>query len=246
MAAAAKTRKTALLRSECLNAAAKLFAERGLGGTTLQDIADAVGIGRTGLYYYFASKEAILEALVEEVTLAVRRGVSSVVARRDLAPPELLDALVRHYGEWLLDHAIAFRVVDRTEKEFAPPLARIHFKAKRDVLDTFTAVITRGSETGQFRVAEPRIAAFAILGMCNWSAWWVKPTGPSNSRELAALFATFALNMVGHNRGPIGSGVRLVDAIGILRDDLSLLEQLAKRGAGGPTRRRKRKEMHGE
>ena len=50
--------------SEILEHATRLFAERGYDGTTLQDIADAIGITRPGLYNYISSKEQLLATLL--------------------------------------------------------------------------------------------------------------------------------------------------------------------------------------
>jgi AcrR family transcriptional regulator len=52
-------------RQAILVAASLLFVEKGFGGTNINDIADAVGMTRTALYYYFPSKESMLEALTE-------------------------------------------------------------------------------------------------------------------------------------------------------------------------------------
>ena len=49
-----------LVMSEILEHATRLFAQRGYDGTTLQDIADAIGITRPGLYNYINSKEQLL------------------------------------------------------------------------------------------------------------------------------------------------------------------------------------------
>src|SRR6516164_2789551 len=46
---------------EIIDAAARVFAERGFHGATTQDIADVLGIRQASLYYYFSSKEAALE-----------------------------------------------------------------------------------------------------------------------------------------------------------------------------------------
>src|ERR1700674_5126248 len=46
---------------EIIEAAARVFAERGFHGATTQDIADVLGIRQASLYYYFSSKEAALE-----------------------------------------------------------------------------------------------------------------------------------------------------------------------------------------
>ena len=46
---------------QIIEAAARVFAERGFHGATTQDIADVLGIRQASLYYYFSSKEAALE-----------------------------------------------------------------------------------------------------------------------------------------------------------------------------------------
>ncbi|MFZ0838044.1 MAG: TetR family transcriptional regulator, partial [Xanthobacteraceae bacterium] len=82
-----KTKKEAL-RQAVLEAAAKLFAERGFGGTNLQDIADALGISRPALYYYFKSKDEILASLVEEVTVFSGHQATELAAKADFNPSE--------------------------------------------------------------------------------------------------------------------------------------------------------------
>lgn len=57
-----------LQRVSILEAAARLFIRKGFDGTNINDIAKALGVSRTAVYYYFQSKETILEALTEEVT----------------------------------------------------------------------------------------------------------------------------------------------------------------------------------
>src|SRR5215813_6670095 len=57
----ARRRTTRRRAPEIIDAAARVFAERGFHGATTQDIADVLGIRQASLYYYFASKEAALE-----------------------------------------------------------------------------------------------------------------------------------------------------------------------------------------
>lgn len=224
-----KTRKTAALREDCLAAAARLFARKGFAGTKLQDIADEVGISRTAFYYYFASKEELLGALTEEITVTVQRQSEATEERGDLSAPEMLKTAVRDYARWLLDHPIEFRMVDRLESDFPPELGAAHHAAKRGLLASFARIVERGIASGHFRTAEPQMAAFAIIGMCNWGAWWFKPDGRKSSAEVSAIMAEFALGIV--DTDPAASSgrsraARIGDAIGALKGDLARLEQL--------------------
>ena len=112
------------LRSAILDAAATLFIERGTGGTSMQDIAEALGLSRTAVYYYFKNKDAILRALTEEVLNTARKLAGDTVARADLDPVQALGALVTQHADLILSRPAEFRVADRTEGDMTPSSAR--------------------------------------------------------------------------------------------------------------------------
>src|SRR5260221_10847116 len=60
--------KGSILPETILQAATRLFIEQGFDGTSMYDIADALGVTRTAVYYYYKNKEAILIALTDNVT----------------------------------------------------------------------------------------------------------------------------------------------------------------------------------
>ena len=60
-----------LLAAEVLDKAAALFATRGFAATSLKDVADAVGLQRSSIYYYYPNKDALLKELIQGVTLPV-------------------------------------------------------------------------------------------------------------------------------------------------------------------------------
>src|ERR1700675_4849152 len=78
--------RTTQLRHAMLEAAAQMFADKGYLGTNLRDIADALGMSRPGLYYHFPSKEKLLEAIIEELTLSSKREVGRIAAGKQGTP----------------------------------------------------------------------------------------------------------------------------------------------------------------
>jgi AcrR family transcriptional regulator len=58
-------------RQGVLDTARRLFAEKGYAATSLQQIADALGVTKANVYYYFRTKDAILEALLDERVAAL-------------------------------------------------------------------------------------------------------------------------------------------------------------------------------
>lgn len=221
-----------------LESAARLFAERGYGGTSLQDLAVALGISRPLLYYYFSSKEKLLEALVEEVTVSSLRQSTEIVARTQADPVETLRLLVLSHAKWLLSHGTLFRVVDRSEKELPERLAARHEEAKRALLNNFTQVIEHGIEIGQFRPVDARVAAFSLIGMCSWTAWWFNPEGRSSGEAVAAQLGEFAVNMLQRLDSFRARSNQVEDVLRILKEDVQHLERLidAAKTVRAPTR----------
>ncbi|GAB7541143.1 hypothetical protein [Cupriavidus sp. 8B] len=72
---------------------------------------------------------------------------------------------------------------------------------------------------------DARVAAFSIIGMCNWTAWWFNPEGQVSMEDVAAQIADMALSSVElpANRKLSSPGPSAI--LQLLRDDLSLLER---------------------
>jgi AcrR family transcriptional regulator len=213
--------KKGQFRDAALAAASRLFVERGFGGTNMKGIADALGISRPALYYYFESKEAILSALVEQIMVAAKKLSEAVTERSKTAPQEALSLQIAQHAKLVLTHTVEFRVLERDEARLPIGAQKIAAKAKRALLDNFTATIQHGIELRQFRPVDPRIAAFGLIGMCNWTAWWYKPEGRKSIDEIADELADFGLNSL--LRRPGGPKVRR--AIEILDKEWSQLRK---------------------
>jgi AcrR family transcriptional regulator len=223
------TGKKELLRKTLLDAAAELFAERGFAGTNLQDIADALGTSRPLIYYYFPNKEEILASLVQEVTVFSQQQTTLIAASTDANPGETLRLMTASHAKSLLDHAVAFRVVDRSEADLPGATRKVHDTAKRAVLENFSSVIARGAQIGHFRPLDPRLSAFAILGMCNWIAWWFKPSGRLSPQQVADGIADLAVHSVQREDARRPKTSAIGDALQILREDIDHLELVMKR-----------------
>jgi AcrR family transcriptional regulator len=89
-------------RERVLDASLALFAEHGVSGTSLQMIADRLGVGKASVYYQFHSKDDIVLALIGPVFDDIERlvkiadAVPSEEARRDVALSGLVELAVRH------------------------------------------------------------------------------------------------------------------------------------------------------
>ena len=95
-----------------LHEAAALFAARGFSGVSLEDIGGAVGVSGPALYRHFANKQALLGAILVEVSQRLLAGGRSVVSAHHEAADQL-EAIIAFHVEFALRDADVIRVQDR-------------------------------------------------------------------------------------------------------------------------------------
>lgn len=159
---------------EIIEAAARVFAEKGYHGATTQDIADVLGIRQASLYYYFPSKEGALE-------LVCLKGVegffdaAKAIAKGPGAPGERLGKLIKSHLSPLRDRSDFVRVF-LNERQHLPTESRRRIgKWSRGLERVFEDVLKEGVRTGEFRSdLDTRLATLAILGMANAVSNWFR------------------------------------------------------------------------
>ncbi len=152
-----------LLAADVLDKAATLFASQGFAATSLKDVADAVGLQRSSIYYYYPNKDALLKELIQGVTLPVAK-IFAEVEKEGLSPLAKIREVVRRPAFfWAADPHTHFRLMDRSEAELPDTIAIMHKKAKRQVLGE---MIKRWLEAavlaGEARAVDLRIGALSI------------------------------------------------------------------------------------
>lgn len=150
------------MRTKVLTAA-ELFADSGLDGTKMEEIAAHTGIPKATLYYHFAGKEDILAYLFQEVLDAVERAIDGALAVDGTAAERLRAAIVAHLRvvesfpaasralQFDLGRAARTPQIDeRIEAAFRAPIRRL---------------LEEGASDGSLRtVGHPRLIAVALLG----------------------------------------------------------------------------------
>jgi AcrR family transcriptional regulator len=220
--------RTTVLRRAMLETAAEMFAEKGYVGTNLRDIADALGMSRPGLYYHFPSKEKLLEAIVEELTLSSERQLMKIAQEKEGEPEEALRLVTHATTLWLLDHQVFFRVLEGAENDLPVELRASNEASKRTNLDYFVCIIERGIAAGKFRPVDSHVAALAISGMRNWTAWWFKADGRLSGLEIANIISDMAVRSLLRSDAHRTRSDSVANVLRILQEDVSHLAYLIK------------------
>jgi AcrR family transcriptional regulator len=186
---------------QIIEAAARVFAERGFHGATTQDIADVLGIRQASLYYYFSSKEAALEAVCLKGVEGFFEAAKAIAAR-PLSARERLSLLIKSHLTPIIDRR-DFVKVFQNERRFLPNESRRRIgRWSRGIERIFEEVIKEGMAKGEFRSdLDARLTTLAILGMCNAVAAWNAKENRSID-EIAADFSALVFDGMGKRPSP--------------------------------------------
>ena len=172
-------------RADLIRVAARLFREKGFDGTTIRDIAHAVGMRSGSPFYHFANKHELLMAVMEE---GLRLGLDRTHEALDTSVPavERFKQLVRtHYG-----------ILHDTGSDFIPVMLydwrSLPAQYKRRIIelkDRYDAIwqgtLDELHEQGLLR-ADAKLARLMILGAMNFSATWYRAK-PKSARSAARV-----------------------------------------------------------
>jgi AcrR family transcriptional regulator len=178
-------------RERILTEVTRLFIKNGYHGTGVQEISDAVGLRRGGLYHHIGSKERLLfeismGLLQEAISLA-----QPVAAGVD-APDVKLRALARDLLHHHAVHGDGWSVAIH-EARF---LSEVHRKEVNSARDTYEGiwrgVMDEGAAAGSWRAVD-ELEVRGILGMFNSAARWIRLDGPLGPEEIADRYIELLL-----------------------------------------------------
>jgi len=183
-------------RQAIRKAALDLIYRKGFDGTSLRDIAGAIGMQPAAIYNYIKNKEDLLyficrknaEARLEEVT-----------KRLADAPPDPVSQLAEfvRYGVEINTRHRKETSIGRNELR---SLSGARYRDVVQLRDRYDAVLHKiladGCASGAFSVSDQRITALAILGLGIGIARWYQPRGRLTPDELATLYVDMAMDLV--------------------------------------------------
>jgi AcrR family transcriptional regulator len=185
--------KFELRRREVVNIAAGLFAERGYHNTSIDDLVEATGLQRGGLYHYIDSKQHLLLLTHEELIGPLLDRAEEIVASdvpAEVQLRRLLRAWVTHVAAHR-DHMIVFneerRLIESDPAWEDVRAARERFRALLE------GVLRAGQREGQFVIEDIALLQLSILGIVNYMPQWLDPEGRVAPGEIADSCADLLL-----------------------------------------------------
>jgi AcrR family transcriptional regulator len=183
-------------RQELLDIAARSFAERGYDSTTVDDVIRQAGLSKGAFYYYYPSKQALLEGLATAAATRALEALQPVMNASGLGAVDRLNAFLRQ-GRQTHDAAATLAVF---ESIFRPDNVvlyhRMHAAVMAVMLPPLTEILAQGVAEGSIRSNDPRTTAELVLMLGTMTHDVVGRLLGAKPQEWAAAIAAFEHRLV--------------------------------------------------
>jgi AcrR family transcriptional regulator len=176
-------------QQQLLNAAVKVFAEKGFHATSMRDIARESGLSLAGIYHYVTGKPELLFLIQDRCFGQVIAGARAALVE-EIGPTERLRSFIRHHVEFFTLHMAEMKVLSHEEDELAGTMRAQIRRRKREYVTLLLELLEQVSTAGVNR----QVAAYALFGMMNWIYTWYKPSGAVSPEQLADDLTQLFLN----------------------------------------------------
>src|SRR5271169_4936316 len=171
------------------------MCQKGYEGTSMNDIADAVGLTKAGLYHYIRGKEDLLFQIMSYGMDMVDQDAIAP-ARQTQDALERLRIIISRHAKRVLEVGGAVSILLDEMYALTPAHRRAIKRRKRAYFDLVRESLDQLSAEGKLRNVSPTVATFSLFGMVNWISRWYRQDGRLTSEQILSDFIEIALNSV--------------------------------------------------
>jgi AcrR family transcriptional regulator len=186
----------ALKRERILEAAVDLFYAHGYENTTLDAVAEGLGVTKPFIYSYYKSKAELLSEICQRGIRASLDEMDRVLAM-DFDPAERLRRLGEAFTAAVLRSQKHIAIFSREEKNLSADDFKRISDLRREFDRKLNDLLQEGCAAGVFHLKDREMAALAIGGMVSWAYVWYRSSGRLDASEIAKRMSELMLSLVG-------------------------------------------------
>jgi len=158
-------------KTEIINAAAKLFKEKGYSAITMRDIAQAMDIKAASLYNHIKSKQEILALIIIEIAEEFTNTISQIVIS-DESNIQKLEKVIQLHIDITLRNSDALACLNNDWMHLASAELNYFIKMREDYEDSFRSIILNGIANGEIKNLNTEVIIFSILSTLRTLYLW--------------------------------------------------------------------------
>jgi AcrR family transcriptional regulator len=175
--------------------AAEVMCRKGYEATSMNDIADAVGLTKAGVYHYIRGKEQLLFEIMNFAMDMVDEDVIAP-AREIQDAEERLRTIIDRHAKRLLEVGGAVTILLEEMAALTPAHQRTVRNRKRAYFELVRQTLEQLAAQGKLRDVNPTVAAFSLFGMILWISRWYRREGELTPQEILRDFHQIAMSAV--------------------------------------------------
>ena len=173
-----------------IKATIELMSKYGYHGTSIQMIADKVGITKSTIFHHFKNKEGTLLAILEKHVPLAGETLQKIADDKKMNGEEKLKQFMYHHMHQVSENGdVVFLNLSET-KYFGKKNKKIYTDIQRSYSNLLKKIIIQIQKENKrlFKDLDPKVVANGILGMCNWAVFWFQQNGKLSIDAIASQF----------------------------------------------------------
>jgi len=181
--------------SNVYRVAAEIMCHKGYEATSMNDIAEAAGLTKAGIYHYIRGKEDLLFGIMTYAMDNVEQHIIAPAMEEADAEARLYTIVERHTRS-VLEGVGAITIVLEEVTALTPAHRRTITARKRAYFEFIRRTLEQLASEGKLRSVSPTTAAFSLLGMILWISRWYRRDGKLTLQEALNDYLEMAMNAV--------------------------------------------------
>lgn len=175
-------------REEILEAATRLFYKKGYQSTSMNDLANEMGLSKSAIYHYFRSKEEILVEIYEKTITDATNELSELASSDKSVIDKLRETIINQIERIMIERQSMLKIFFQEEGQLPDKFHKSIKKRKREYNRLIEGIFIEGISEDIFKKADPALFVNAFLGMCLWVYRWYKPNSKYTPEDISKYF----------------------------------------------------------
>lgn len=179
--------------AEVYRTAAQIILRKGYDATSINDIANALGMTKAGLYHYINGKKELLFDIMNFGLDELDEEVATPACEID-DPEERLRFIIASHAQLVTRGQGAITILVDEITALTPAQNRIITRRKREYFNRLRELLSTLKEQGKLQDVDVTAATFSLLGMISWLSRWFRQDGNMSQEQVADQITKIALN----------------------------------------------------
>jgi AcrR family transcriptional regulator len=180
--------------AQIMSIGAELIIQKGYKGTTLQNVADNIGIHKSTIFHYFKSKEDLVLHILGKNLDDLNAASEKIINNKKWGPETKLKKAIENHLISMIENRGSTSILLNELRNLRKGSQIKYLRKRKKYEENFEKIIKQMKAVGYFCGLNTKIVNFGLLGMLNWVNKWYKRSGRLTGEEISDIFYRMIVN----------------------------------------------------